>query len=354
MSTIFLDESGYTGQDLLNVTQPTFTLASLNLPEPDCIELKNKFFNKVQGAELKYSSLSRRPRQQNFIINFLKELSYKPNLVKFVIAHKQYVLVTKMVEILIEPATYEDGLNLYDKGANIALSNLIHYTFPVFGGEVFFKKLLINFQNMIRLKTKESYKAFFEPLSTQDYPQDLVELLTYLRGSHTKFGYGLLEDYSSLDIATSCTLSLMSYWQHDLSEDLILIHDNSSAMAKDRRIWDVLVDHSLHPIEVGYDRRKTQFPIRVVETHPEDSKNWAGLQLADILAGAFSRSVKWLYEGQNADDDFGRRLAEICGESFDCLPIWPQREFTPEQMGTTSQNAADPLDYVCSLLMQNL
>ncbi len=354
LSTIFLDESGYTGQDLLNVTQPIFTLASLNLPESDCIELKNNFFNKVQAAELKYSALSRRPRQQKLILDFLKELSYEPNLVKFVIAHKQYVLVTKMVEILVEPATYEDGLDLYNRGANIALSNLIYYTFPVFGGEAFFQKLLKNFQDMIRSRTKESYKAFFEPLFTQDYPQELDELLTYLRVSHTKFGYNLLEDDSSLDIATSCTLSLMTSWQDYLNEDLTLIHDNSSAMAKDRKIWDILVNPNLPSIEVGYDRRKTQFPIRVVETHPEDSKNWAGLQLADILAGAFSKSARWLYEGQSTDDDFGKRLAEICGESFDCFPICPQKEFTPEQMGTTDNNAADPLDYIGSLLMQNL
>lgn len=354
MSTIFVDESGYTGEDLLNIEQPFFTLASLNLSELDCKELKGRFFNKVQATELKYSSLSRRPRQQKLILDFLKELSFKPELVKFIYAHKQYVLVTKMVEILVEPVTHEDGLDLYDRGANIALSNLIYYTFPVLGGEVFFQKLLRNFQNMIRFRTEQSYKAFFEPLFCQEYPQELDELLVLFRESHNKFGYNLLSTLDNLDIAFSSTLSLMSHWRQDLDDDIILIHDNSSAMAKQKKIWDAIVDPNVPPIVVGYDRRQTQFPIRVVKTCSEDSKNWDGLQLVDILAGAYTRCIKWLSEGKQSDDKFGMSLAEIMSDSFYGDPIFPQFLFTPEELGIVGINSSiNSIDHISNLLIQN-
>ncbi|MEA5501283.1 DUF3800 domain-containing protein [Limnoraphis robusta Tam1] len=355
MSTIFLDESGYTGQDLLNKEQPIFTLASLKLSEQDCQELKRIFFNNVQSTELKYSSLSKRqrPRQQQMILEFLKELSIKPELVKFSLANKQFVLVSKMVEMLVEPVCYENGIDLYDKGANIGLANLLFYTLPVWGGVDFFNSLLKNFQDMMRLRSEESYQAFFEPLFRQKYSEDLDQLLDFFRASYVEFGYELLETADHLDIAVSCTLDLMILWRKDIDDDIVLIHDNSSAMAKERKIWDTVVDPNLPSIEVGYDRRKAQFPIRVVKTCPEDSKSWAGLQLVDILAGAFTRCARWFNEGKNPDDLFGKSLAEVMGEAFYCFLIAPEKKFTPEQLGTTGSNASSPLDYFANLFMQN-
>lgn len=355
MATIFLDESGYTGQDLLNEDQPIFTLASLRLSESDCQEFKRTFFSNVESIELKYSSLSKRHRQQKMIVLFLKELARKPGLVKVFYAHKQFVLVTKMVEILVEPVYYHNGKDIYDKGANIALSNLLFYTLPVFEGVNFFKNLLINFQAMIRFKTEAAYQAFFEPILTQEYAKEIDGVLEVFRMSHAMFGYEqlVLNTQEHLDIAVSSTLSLMSLWRQDIDDDIILIHDRSSAMARDKKIWDEMVDPNLPSIEVGYDRRKAQFPIRVTKTCSEDSKNWAGLQLVDIIAGTFTRCAKWFSEGRNAEDSFGESLAEILGEAFDCFPIFPQKKFTPDQLGTTGDNAFSPHDYFVSIFMQN-
>lgn len=353
MSTIFLDECGYTGQNLLDVEQPVFTLASLTLPEADCRELKDIFFGDVQSTELKYLSLSRRPKQRKMILEFIKELSGKPSLVKFSFAHKQFVLVAKMVEMLVEPACYEDGIDLYDQGANIGFANLLFYTLPVFGGGDFFNTLLKYFQDMMRFRTKESYQAFFGLIFQQEHSPDLNDLLNFFRVSHIKFGYDLLETKDHLDIAVSLTLSLMSLWQQDLDDDIVLIHDNSSAMARERKIWDVVVDPNLPSIEVGYDIRKTQFPIRVIKTCPEDSRSWAGLQLADILAGAFTRCARWLTEGENVDDEFGRSLTEIMSEAFSCFAIAPEIKFTPDQLGTTGSNALNPHDHLINLFIKN-
>lgn len=354
MSTIFLDECGYTGQDLLNPVQPLFTLASLNLSESECQDLKQLFFSNVQSTELKYSSLSRRPKQQQMIIEFLKELSGKPELVKLSVAHKQYVLVTKMIEMIVEPVCQDSGINIYDRGGNISLANLMFYTLPVFGGVEFFQNLLKCFQDMIRLRTEEAYRNFFEPLFTKQYSEDLDELLGFFRASHINFGHELLDIPDHLDIAVSSTFALMFEWRKDINDDIVLVHDASSAMAKEKKIWDIIVNPNLSPIEVGYDRRKTQFPIRVVKTCSEDSKKWAGLQLVDILAGACTRCARWLNDGGSIDDTFGKELTEIVGNSFVCFSIAPQKKFTPDALGTIGDNAVSPHYYLMSLLLQNL
>ena len=59
MQTIFLDESGYTGEHLLDTDQPIFALASHHISERSCEELKRRFFGRVQARELKYSQLRR-------------------------------------------------------------------------------------------------------------------------------------------------------------------------------------------------------------------------------------------------------------------------------------------------------
>jgi hypothetical protein len=353
LSTIFLDECGYTGQNLLDTEQPVFTLASLCLSESDCHDLKVNFFSNVQSEELKYTSLSRRPRQQEMILKFLRELSTKPNLVKFTLAHKQFVLITKMVEMLVEPACYEDGIDLYDKGANISLSNLLFYALPTFGDKAFFDTLLKHFQDMMRSRTKEAYDTFFEFIFRNNYSEDLDELLNFFRISHVKIGRNLLESKDHLDISVSLTLTLMSLWRQDVEEDIVLIHDASSAMAKEKQIWEMIVDPDLSPITVGYDRRTVQFPIGLTKTCSEDSKKWAGLQLADILAGSFTRCIRWMNEGRDVKDKFGKELMDVMGEAFTCFPIAPEMKVAPDELETTGANRPSPHDYLTSLFMQN-
>lgn len=54
---LFMDESGFTGEDLFNSDQPVFVLATVFLPEDECQIVKRKHFGAVHAAELKHSKL---------------------------------------------------------------------------------------------------------------------------------------------------------------------------------------------------------------------------------------------------------------------------------------------------------
>lgn len=353
MSTIFLDECGYTGSNLLDLEQPIFSLASLNCPEETCKEIKQSFFSKVQAQELKYTQLSKRPYQQKMLLEFFHELSKNRELVKFFIAHKKYVLVTKMVEIIVEPAAYNDGIDLYDRGGNIALSNLLYYVLPSIGGIDFYESLLKRFQDMMKNRTPKSYHNFFELIFQENYPESLNQVLAFFKVGYFKLGTEILNTQDNLNIAVACTLSLMSDWRKDISDDITLIHDASSEMAKNSDIWDALVNPYLLPIELGYDCRKFSLPIGVKETCQKNSKDWAGLQLADLLAGGVTQYIKWFSEGENADNEFCKKLAET--QLFDSIPqfIWPENKFTPQELGTTGDNATSPIDHFAQILMES-
>jgi len=79
---IFLDESGYTGEDLKNKDQPIFVLASTNLKEQECRAIFKEVFSGIQAEELKHSTLTKKPSGQERIVNFTKILldNYLKNL----------------------------------------------------------------------------------------------------------------------------------------------------------------------------------------------------------------------------------------------------------------------------------
>jgi hypothetical protein len=95
------------------------------MSEGDCRALKSQYFGRVNANELKHTILSSRPNQQEMILDFLRHLASLSHLVKISISDKRFVLVTKIVDILIETLAFEDGINLYKGGAKIALSNLM-------------------------------------------------------------------------------------------------------------------------------------------------------------------------------------------------------------------------------------
>jgi hypothetical protein len=115
LNTIFMDESGYAGQDLLNTEQPVFALATLNCTEERCQELKKTFFKEVKADELKYSSMKKLVKQQRMILKFMNELSRTPELIKVNLVHKKYMLTGKLVDFVVEPGLKTQGINLYEK-----------------------------------------------------------------------------------------------------------------------------------------------------------------------------------------------------------------------------------------------
>lgn len=350
MTIIFLDEAGFTGEDLINEAQPFFVLASLKLDEQTCQALKQHFFGRVQARELKHSTLSRYGRQQQMVISFLNYLKDNQDVVKISVMDKKFALVCKIVDLIIEPLFYEHGIDLYNKGINIALSNLLFHTLPVFGGTTFFLNLLTSFQEMIRSRSKEAYHAFFSLVFQEYEHEDLNQELNYLRAAHHQFGYDILDiPENALDAALSLALRMMATWRAEISGPITLIHDASSNMSREKHLWDALMDPNLSPATVGYDRRVMTFPIAVETTIFKRSEGWAGLQLADIIAGATARAARWLDKDQDINDEYGRDLASVISE-IPVLPVLPGTGVTPDELGTTDENAGDLFKYTRDIL----
>ena len=159
----------------------------------------------------------------------------------------------------------------------------------------------------------------------------------------------------SFDIAVSATFTIMALWRKDKgTSKILLIHDTSSAMSREKIIWDVLVDVKLTSQLLGYDTRTLQLPVAVQETISGDSRDWSGLQLADILAGAMSETARHLLNEQLPLREYKAEVTEIInsGEFF-IHSIWPSENVTPETLGTVGQNEGPLVDEITSILKKN-
>lgn len=348
---IFIDECGYTGDDLFNEQQPVFVLASFYLSEDYCRDLKDEFFSKVKAKELKHSRLSKYPAQQNVIIDFLRQMAKESDSVKFAIAHKHYVLVTKIADLLIEPMFYEDGYDFYENGLNIAFSNMLYIQTKRVAGDKFFKNMLRSFQEMIKERTLTSYEQFFKPFFENKFDEELEEFLFAIKMFHVRNGPQRLASIpkDSLEIAFAEAFNLVSYWSKSIDGNFSLVHDQSSNMAKNKKAWDKVLHPDVPPKIVGYDRRTMSFPIRAEKTDFERSQDFAGLQLVDILAGAMARCLKWKIQGQKEDDEYAKELASFLPESFGGHTLWPSSNVTPETLGTIGPKAEDAIQHFIDL-----
>lgn len=134
MPTFYVDETGFTGEDLLAEDQPIFVQATNDFSAAETQNIIDSVFKGVKAEELKYKRLSRNPAHQQRIIELVQLLASDPKRVGTWVAHKEYAVVTFIVEWWIEPLAHIGGLNLYKDGANHAMANMLYICLQGFGG----------------------------------------------------------------------------------------------------------------------------------------------------------------------------------------------------------------------------
>jgi len=360
MPLVFVDETGYTGPDLLNRAQPVFVLASHSYEEEEARSIKDQFFGKVRARELKHAAMHTRPRQQDMILGFLDYLTSNQDRIGFAYAHKPFCVVTKAVDLIIEPSMHEHRVNLYHRGGNIALSNMLYFITRSLGGEAYLRELLEALQGFVRQPSSATYTVLERALESKTglrrggrhSPKPLSETLGLLHLPLLAMDVRDLARLSSedLEICFTFALCLMRSWAQRLGQDILLIHDASSEMSKQRGLWEKIVSPHVPPVTVGWDRRTMQFPIRVRETRFECSRDWAGLQLADIMAGALSELLRSIAEPEGARSDYAKKLCAVLGEWSCEEHVWPEAKFTPRELETDGDFANDPLQHMMDLV----
>ena len=155
MECFSVDESGYTGFDLLNAEQRFQGAAAIAITHEEASRLIEQHFPNLVAPELKYGALARRPNNRERLLSLQRDVLAHHKCVTYV-CNKRFLLILMFLDYAIEPYYYKRRINFYEDGQNYSLGSLLYYTGPTLFGKDAFEALLIAFQRSVKEKTPDT------------------------------------------------------------------------------------------------------------------------------------------------------------------------------------------------------
>ena len=351
MKNIFFDESGNSGQNLHDEADPVFVLGSCAFTADEEAELLSRL-DSFQGPELKFSKLRKNPSGQRAVLNFLSSPNIRSETAAVYAIHKPFMVVTKYCDLVLEPSFQEAGLDFYERGLNIAMSNLLALTMPFHVNPATWNSFLALFARVVREKT---YAAFYEWRKTTEL------IFSHLEYTEREMALNfapvlLISDYQSffatigadeLDPLIPAYHTLVQHWTATQNGQFVIVADDTKVVAKERSRLLMFSDPNLKPVTVGYDRRKASYPLKVSDIILADSTKSRQVQLADILSGSIACGLKAKITGDLKAGTFAHEILELCfSKNVIIGGVWPTKDVTPSQLGTDVQPSGNDVDLV--------
>ena len=340
MRSVYFDESGNTGDWLLDPQQPFFALAGVCFsPEEEAAAFE--CFKSVQLTELKFTKLRKSSNSQKAVRKFLEKDFVSRNTAGGYIVEQPHMVITKYCDLVLEPSIRATGANFYENGMNIALSNMLAMTMPVVAGAEMWRGFLNSFIKCVRSREAKDFldwrtftRQLWEKLCAagqEDFAVYLVPVLE-LRSS-TQLFRTIMKD--EMNPALPSFVVLLDYWGQTLADRFEAVCDESKALDEQRDLLEGLSDLQNRTAVVGYDRRKMRFPLPMSVLRFADSKIEKQIQLADVVAGCLACGLR------------AKRIGDHQGFEFDMLQVvaekglvvdgmWASADISPESLGTVA------------------
>ncbi|MEL1252168.1 DUF3800 domain-containing protein [Flavobacterium sp. DGU38] len=343
--TIYFDESGNTGQDMLNQDQKVFVLASVSFNNEELEELE-KIFG-VQG-EMHFKKLRKSIEGRKKILQFLNHEYITESRVMFSSVHKEFNVCGQITDQLIETAMHHRGHDIYVKANNIFYMNYLFYFGNFFWDGELYMDLIKYFVEMIRTKTQESIESFYETVAKL---LDSVEEKSVLEPvlESRKYIDEILDstDKYTIDVTFSTFLVLCDRWYKFHNSPIDVKLDVSKQISHYSDYLDhtrQLAESGADKTQIGYDERVTIFPPQIGDLQMVDSKDEFGVQCADLIASA----ITFMYnneEGNNAP--FAKEIQKTkLLDLSNAFVIWPSDSESLNAMRSLDQGGINPNDFL--------
>lgn len=155
MDCFHVDESGYTGFDLLNAEQQFQGATAVAISDEEAAQLISTHFPKLQAPELKYHALARRPGYRQPLLELQRSVLSQHRCVTYV-CDKRFLLILMFLDYAVEPFYYKRGEDFYKDGQNYSLASLLYTVGPTLLGKTAFDNLLAAFQRAVKEKTSRA------------------------------------------------------------------------------------------------------------------------------------------------------------------------------------------------------
>jgi uncharacterized protein DUF3800 len=341
---VALDESGNTGEALLDPEQPIYVLASTRLTEQEALEVIDSV-GWSPDRELKYSKLRRSREGRRVAYEVVAALD--PSTARAGVVLKPYMVMAKLVDDLIEPMYARDGHNLYERGLHVALTEVWHHAMPAFCGEDAYRRLLELFVTMSRSPSAGSVHEFYGHVTrladVQSYERMRDDLLliaatlpTYLESLSPEMLRG------GLDPAVPLLFATASEWGEVLGEPFVIEQDEAKVIEQWRPHLEKAFYSSRPRTVIGAGKRSFSVPLLATSIDLVDSTTSHAVQVADVLAGSVREWVSIKSSGDPARDDEPLLQLDLMPLVLEAS-VWPTGVVEADETAVLQSNPADQM-----------
>jgi hypothetical protein len=341
---IYFDESGNSGDNLLDKQQPVFSLLSHNYNEFEAKAILGPLLN-GKSEEVHFKNIHDKPTYNNAIIACINHDLIVPERIYVTGVLKDYLIIIQIVEYLIEPVLYRGGINLLQEGQNIGMANIIYLMGNNGWDRVLFRTMCDNFIKWGRKKITstefyQSVRALFHSIK-DDLVPELVGFIMASEGIQDSVSE-IFEKYA-FDPTISVFVSHCCYWGEKLNVKFDIGLDTSKPIDYWRGMIEFLCN--LPEAKVGYGSRQHDYPLKIGNITTFDSKDNLQVQLSDLLVSAYNyvltKNVMNL-KTPLLEQLMKSKLTTLCVND-----LWPSNKVTPSQLGTKGDfEGQHPLDFL--------
>lgn len=342
MECFRIDESGYTGFDLLNSAQPFQGAAAVSISDEEAERLIKEYFPSLQATELKYQALSRRPKNHPKLLGLLGDLHTNYKCVTY-ICDKRFLLLLMFLDYAVEPFYFERGIDFYADGQNYSLASLLYFAGPTLLGEGAFDALLVAFQSAVKEKTPKALDNLVSAARKTRWNQ-LPEAIGPLAG------YGAPECLTAIatpNVSTDAALvvlqSLISRMEVMVDGPYRVEHDQSKNLLNYHTLLERFINHDDETEFRQSEITSIKFPLKLTSVTQVDSKTSPAVQLADVMIGAAIEVTKVL-RGKKAG---GLKPDALLGlyEDEQIIHMFPSLDFDEQRRFRKGTQAAEVIYY---------
>lgn len=345
MKTIYCDEAGHSGQNLLDPAQPYFVLASNNYGPLEALEIL-EVVRSSQTGESKFASLKRSTTGTGRLIRLLTDPRLNASRIVVDVFHKRYMVATKVIDLVMETLLHERGVDLYREGANIAAANVLFYSLAPLCGESASDEFFAAFVSLIRDRNPTTRNRYVRAVerAVEACKDEEFRLFLAPFGDDAQLDTWLDPiNALALEPAVPALFEHIAAWGRRLREPFRVVHDRSKpVVASESFFLDLLANANETPAPVGYDRRQFEFPLRAASLEQGDSKDHPSLQLADLCAGAINHLLKSRSAGTH--DALTEAITALRCAEWVVGAVIPTPDATPQALDTAGGGGTNPVD----------
>lgn len=324
---LYFDESGYTGENLLNEKQSTFAYSSVNISPEDARKFVEGIIQKykIQNGELKTVKLIRREKGRKAILEVLEYVKEKC----FISVHdKKFALCAKFFEYIIEPFISEKNSIFYGLNFHYYIANVLHVSYVC--DDPYAIRLIQLFERLMREK-EENYLSEIISLPYEfDSSHKTYDVMTKLVKFINVFYDEILENIKSLpdwtvDLSITSLNALFSTWGCD-GKSLVAYCDFSKPINDQQELFSNMIGHEeiiYSPYILNENGEQIPLTYNLKEINLVDSKKFHGVQLADVL----SSSVAFCFQQFQEVDDFVSEVRSILSSKLVYGSVYPNYDY---------------------------